>query len=270
MYGNVIWKIVDGMLVVFRLNYNRTLQIAFLPLGRGSMEHIVEVLYKCARFCQEWNGGSRGKPYIKVVNHSQLLLLNEIDTFKRRFYAEKLLGVDRHVGVNNLLELKGKDFGNVRRTLNKFLRDNPKVTTRRGSVVDFEALINLKREWNYSMGKKYAHIHDELVYRRILRYQKKLNHIVIVVELEGQIIGMITGGILPHGQAWASLHKRKEEFYGISEYLYVELAKEIHRLDPRVETINLGIDVGVNSGLRNFKDKFRPVLNEERYSLYLI
>lgn len=268
-YGMVLWKIVDGMLVVFRLYYNRILQIAFLPLGPGSSEQVGEVLYKCAMFCYEWNKKSKRNSVIRVVNHTQLDFLKQTDVFENRFKPVELLGVDRHVGIQNLLELKGRDFKNVRQTINRFRRDYPNVVTRRGGVGDYEKLVKLKEEWNHTMGQKYAKIHDELIYRRILKFQGELNHIVLIAESEGQIIGMITGGILPHGQAWASLHKRKEECYGISEYLYVELAREIHRLDPNVETINLGIDIGAGSGLRNFKEKFRPVLNEERYALYL-
>lgn len=270
MYGKVIWKIIDGMLVVFRLNHNRTLQLAFLPLGPGKPEHVGEVLYKCALFCNKWNEGKRRKlPVVRVVNQTQLDLLNGIGSFQEHFNPVKLLGVDRHVGVQNLLNLKGGSFQNVRYAINRFHRDYPEVVTRRGSGEDYQDLVKLKQEWNQTLGKKYEKIRDELVYRRILKSHNKLDHIVIITELNGEIIGMITGGILPHGQAWAGLHKRKQEYSGISEYLYVELAREIHRIDSNVDTINLGMDAGAGDGLRHFKNKFRPVLNEERYALYL-
>ncbi|WP_102347714.1 phosphatidylglycerol lysyltransferase domain-containing protein [Bacillus sp. Marseille-P3661] len=270
MYGNVLWRIVDGMLVVFRLYQNRTLKIAFLPLGEGKIEHVTEVLYKCALFCHEWNGGDKSKSVVLGVNHSQLTCLNELNSFKQKFRCVQRMGVERHLSVQKLLELKGSEFEKVRYAINRFKRDYPNVRIRRGTINDFASLVKLKQDWNQTLGKKYPKIRDDSRYRRILKYQKKLNHIVLVAELDGQIIGMYTGGILPHGQAWAGLHKKREEFDGLSEYLYVEFAKEIHRINPSVETINLGTDIGVGSGLRNFKNKFRPVLNEERYSLYLM
>ncbi len=269
MYGKAVWKIVDGMLVVFRLYKNRKLKLPFLPLGPGKLEQIIEVLYKCAMFCHKWNGEKKDKSILIAVNSTQLDLLNKIDSFNKRFYPVKLLGVDRHVSVQKLLELKGREFQNIRNAINKFNREYPNVVIRRGNVDDLEALIKLKKEWNQTLGQKYARIRDDLRYRRTLKYQKELNHIVLIAELNGQIIGMSSGGILPHGQAWAGFHKKKEGYYGLSEHFYIEFAREIHRIDPRVETIDLGGDAGAGDGLRNFKNKFRPILNEERFSLYL-
>lgn len=265
----VIWKVVDGMLSTFKLTKKQTLQLAFLPMGKANPDKLNEVVYQCLKFCYTWNGKKRKKTLVRVINELQLAFLRESPLFERYFKFVKLRGVDRHVGINNLLTLTGKRFENVRRNVNRFQRNYPDALTRRAKPDDYDALLELKDKWNHSLGKKYSNIWDDRVYRQIIKHHQELDHVVLVVEIKGEIVGMITGGILPHGQAWGGLSKRKEEYSGLSEFLNIELAREINRLDSQVEMINIGIDVGPRGGLRAFKDKFRPVLNCERYRIYL-
>lgn len=268
-WGMVLWKIVDGMLVTFKLIRKKKLQLAFLPLGRGDPSKVADVVYKCLNFCYEWNGKKKKRTKVRAINDLQLAFLRESPFFEQRFRSVKLKGVDRHVGIQNLLTLKGKQFQNVRQSMNKFRRNYPDTVIRRVKPDDFDVLLKLKEEWNCTLGKKYPVIWDDTVYKNIIQNHHELDHLILVVEVDGKIAGVITGGILPHGQAWAGLLKRKEQFSGLSDYLIIELTKEINRLNPQVELINLGIDVGPRGGLRAFKDKFRPVLNCERYLLRL-
>lgn len=268
-WGMVLWKIVNDMLVTFRLNRKKKLQLAFLPLGRGNPSKVADVVYKCLNFCYKWNGNKKKKTKVRAINDLQLAFFRGSPLFEQRFRSIKLKGVDRHVGVQNLLTLRGKQFQNVRQSINKFGRNYPDTVIRRVKPDDFDVLLKLKEEWNRTLGKKYPVILDDLVYRNIIQNHHELNHLILVAEVSGKIAGLITGGILPHGQAWAGMLKRKEQFRGLSDYLIIVLAREINRLYPQVELINLGIDVGPKGGLRAFKDKFRPVLNSERYLLRL-
>ncbi|MBM4765350.1 phosphatidylglycerol lysyltransferase domain-containing protein [Bacillus sp. B15-48] len=266
----VLWKIVDGLLVTFKLTKKKALQLPFLPFGSGDAEKVSNVLLQCLQFCQKWNQQRKGrKTVVRVVTDRQLDFLRSSRLFHQYFRYVPLTGDDRHISVQKLIDLSGAEFNNVRYCKNKFLKDHPNALVRRANRADFQALLNLKQEWNNTFGKKYTKISDELVYEKIIKHHEELNHIILVVELHQQIIGMISGGVLPHGEAWGSLLKQRQDYYGLSEFLYVQFADEIHKVDPYVKTINLGIDSGPKGGLRRFKDKFRPVYNASRYRLSL-
>lgn len=265
----VVWKVVDGMLVTFKRTKKGALQIAFPPFGPGDPGHVSRVLYKCLRYCVRWNRRVQVKALVRVITKQQLDFLSGSRFFQHRFRSIRLAGMDRHVGVKKLVDLSGGEFSEVRYNRNHFIRHYPDVVVRRAEKEDFEPLLDLKRAWNQSSGQKYAKIWDDRFYVQIIRNHQELDHIVLVAETGGLIVGMVTGGILPHGQAWGALLKAREGYRGLFEFLNICFAVEIHKIAPWVETINLGTDVGVNGGLRRFKDKFNPVFNSERYRLCL-
>lgn len=265
----VIWKIVNDMLVTFKLRKSKTLQIAFPPFGPGNADKVAKVLLICMEFCCKWNGENRKKTRIRVVTKQQLEFLQTSSLFNENFQYKKLKGVDRHVGVNKLVNVRGKEFQDVRQNLNRFFRNYPGAIIRRAKPEDYHALLKLKRNWNLTAGRKYSHIWDDQFFERIIRCYQELNHIVLIVEFEKRLIGTVTGGILPHGQAWGAILKKQEGYAGLSEYLNVEFAREIQKIAPTVELINLGIDLSPGGGLRQYKNKFRPVFNAERYRILL-
>ncbi|WP_342600006.1 phosphatidylglycerol lysyltransferase domain-containing protein [Psychrobacillus sp. FSL H8-0483] len=265
----VLWKVINEMLVTFKLSKNQTLQLAFPPFGRGSSDKIAEGLLQCMHYCQQWNERNGGKTRVRAATKQQLDFLKTSHLFDQNFRYMKLRGVDKHIGINKVLDLSGREFKEVRENRNRFLRDYPDVVIRRAKTEDYEALLNLKQAWNQTLGNKYSRIWDDRFFQQIIKNHQKLEHIILVVETGKQIIGMVTGGVLPHGQAWSAFLKRREGYNGLSELLNVEFAREIHKVNPNVELINLGIESGVKVGSRGFKDKFRPVLNSERYQLYL-
>ena len=91
---------------------------------------------------------------------------------------------------------------------------------------------------------------------------------MLVVELQDEIIGMVSGGALPTGQSWWCLSKFIDEYNGLSEMLIIELAKAINKKNPNVEFMNAGEDLGPG-GLRLFKQRFKPIMDLRRYAIYL-
>ncbi|CEG25450.1 phosphatidylglycerol lysyltransferase domain-containing protein [Bacillus sp. B-jedd] len=267
--GNIIWTIVDGLFVVFRLTIKNYLCLEFLPLGKGKPCEISDATYKCLKFCENWNAKLDKKGIVMNLNNLQLDFLSGCPSFKERFTAERKKGVERHISVRKLLELKGNHFQNIRTQLNKFKKVYSDVIVRRADKEDQSALVELKELWNEKSGNKYISIWDNYFYHNLIKNFEELGHIVIVVEIKGKIAGMATGGILPDGQAWACELKYDVGYKGICEFLYIEFVKEINQISPETELINLGSDGSGKGGLRLFKDKFRPVFDTNLYRLYL-
>ncbi|MDF2556541.1 MAG: hypothetical protein K0R71_369 [Bacillales bacterium] len=263
----VLWKIVDGMLVIFWL-MNNHLIMGFLPLGKGNPDKVVNVTYKCLRFCKNWNGKKNRESRIEVISHFQLEFISQ-STFFQNHFKTLQLGVERCIGVQELLALKGKQYANVRRKVNRFKRDYPNYIVRRATKNDYSSLLDLKNKWNEKSGVKYDFIWDDYFYKRIIQHFEKLNHIIIVVEIDGKLEGASTGGLSSDGQAWGCEEKFNKDITGIGEFLNVEFVKEINRIYPSVKLINIGSDSRGKGGLRIYKDKFRPILDIKRYKLLL-
>lgn len=262
----ILWRIVDDMLVTFSYLKSGTLYLTCLPFGKGSPEKVTEVVYKCLKYCNLWNRDSDA--VVKVINSSQLNFLKQANEFNRFFRPVPLVGLEKHFSIRKLLSLPGKEFETVRRKINKFRRLCPNAVVRPYDPGDYEAVMKLGDYWSRTSGKKYSHIFDDVYFREIIRHCRELGHIVLVIENEGVIIGMVSGGELPTGQSWWCLSKFENDYDGLSETLVVELAKAINKLNPRIELMNAANDLGPG-GLRFFKEKFRPVLDLRLYVLPL-
>ncbi|WP_274363185.1 phosphatidylglycerol lysyltransferase domain-containing protein [Paenibacillus thermotolerans] len=269
-----LWKEMDGMLVVF--NYNRrskSLSLPVLPLGKGSPDHISNVLVKALTLCREWNKGNN-MAFVRGIDDLQYEFLRLSTMFRNHIRHKVLPGLERHISVQNTVALPGKAYNDVRYARNKFYRKFPNALVRPVKDEDYMPLLELKKEWNRTAGTKYKKVWDDYFYQKILKYHKQLNHLILVIEIDGKLIAMATGGFTPSGQGWAGILKCLNEYEGASTVMYIEFAKEFHRLNPRAELINIGTDAGVRnkdgtSGLSIFKSKFRPVLSTKRIRLYL-
>ena len=263
------YKIVDGMIAIFFYTAStKKLDLHCLPYGAGSVEHVLLVLTKCLQYCQRYNGKKK-QAVVREINQHQFNFLRQSNTFDLHFRTHTLIGVERHVGIQQLVALEGKSFRNVRHCINQFHHLFPAAKVRKAEPSDFDKLAQLKKHWNQTAGKKYNGVHDDYTYRLITKHYEALHHIVLVVEEQDQIIGMVSGGVLPTGEAWACFSKRMSHAKGLSDVLLVELAREIHRLSPNTKVLNLGRDAGPKGGLRRFKDKFRPLFDLPRYQLLI-
>ncbi len=264
----VLWREIDGMLVTFGHSHKNSLYLFCLPFGAGDSQKLTKVMTQCMQYCLEWNKRENDRTLVRMINQHQLEYLRECPEFDLTYRPVTLKGIERHFAVKKLVALSGKDFGNIRNRINKFNRENRNVVIRRYRPDDYQSVMELGRQWSAQAGQKYPVIFDQVYYPAIIERSAELKQLVLVMESGKQIIGLIAGGELPTGQAWGSLLKYLDRLPGLSETLTVEFARELNRINPAVELLNVGSDLG-QGGLRDYKLKFRPVLNLKRYQLYL-
>lgn len=265
---DILWKIIDGMLVVFAHTARNTLYLMCLPFGKGNPDEVLDVLYKCLSYCRNWNNNDDSKSVVNTVNSMQLDFLKQSPSFYQYFKTIPLVGLEKHFSVSRLITLEGKDFRTIRNRINKLKRFHSDITLRKFSPSDFDEVIEVGRHWSMTAGQKYSNIFDRVYFPEIIKHFRELNHLVLVAEINGKIVGMVSGAETPSGQAWACLVKYLSEYEGLCEFLIVEFAKEIHKGNQDIEYMNSGSDLG-SKGLRFFKDRFRPVLSLKRYSIKL-
>lgn len=260
------WRIVDDMLVTFRHLKNGDIDMWHLPVGAGELEKVVKVLHKCLNFCHQWNIRNSSYGVLRVINAPQLEYLSASEQFNNLFKATKRKGLEIVLSINKLLALTGTEFKPVRNKINKFKRNYPDAVIRRYEPSDFEDLMKVQKNWTETSGQKYRNTMDLITYPEILRNNKNLDHLILVVEIKGKVVGMISGGIAPTGCAWSYFIKAEQGFQGIYETMMIKLAQEINRLDHTIDLLNIGSDLG-EEGLAKFKDKYRPAYKHKRYRL---
>lgn len=264
----VYWKIVDGMLVTFVYTRKNSLYLLCLPYGRGNSKKIIDVLKKCLNYCYELNGRDNNRTLINIINDDQLEFLRKSPDFDKYFKLVTLVGIERHFDIKKMVALYGKDFKNIRNRVNKFYKDNPDAKLCDYDESDYDKLIELSNHWSSTAGQKYARIFDKVYFKQIVKNYSQLGQIILTIKIGEKIVGMISGSELPTGQAWGSVIKFESGIPGLSETLMIEFAKRLYERNPATEILNVGSDLGVG-GLREYKLKFRPVLNFKRYQVYL-
>ena len=267
-YRKVLWNIVDDMLVTFGYMKSGFLYLICLPFGKGDCEKVVRITQVCLNYCSEWNKKYSPGAVVKVVNNLQLDFLRKSSEFDKNFKVTGLIGMEKHFSITKLLSLAGKEFEALRRKLNKFKRLCPEVIIREYKHTDYEEVMKLNDIWTKTFGQKYPYIFDDIYFRNMIKHYKELEHLVLVVESNKKLIGVVSGGELPTGESWWCISKFSDEYEGISEFLIIELAKEIHRRNPKIELMNAASDLGPG-GLRFYKERFRPVLNLRRFLIEL-
>lgn len=260
------WQIIDRLLVTFVHTRKNSLYLFCLPFGNADPEQLIDVVLKCAKYCRDWNGQER-RSVIKMINDDQLAFLRQSQRFDECFTTLTWQGIERHFDIEKLDSLKGKDFGNIRRRVNKFYRDYPDAQIAGYEDSYLEDLLALDLRWRNTSGKKYPKILDKIYYKELIEHGKELGQLTLVMKINNKIIGMISGGILPTGESWGSVMKFEENFSGLSETMIVEFARELRRRNPDTTLMNVGSDLGAG-GLRDYKLKFNPVLNLKRYQVY--
>jgi len=267
--GNkTLWKVIDNMLFTFTYTKKGVLYLPFLPFGKGGADKVVRALNEVLKYCYEFNNSDNSNTIVKVINDAQLDFLRKSQDFDKYFKAIPYSGREKHFSIQKLISLSGKEFETIRRKINKFHRLCPNVIIRKYQHSDFEAVMKLAEYWSNTSGKKYPRILDKVYFNEIIRHYDKLDHLILVMEIEGKIVGLVSGGDLPTGQSWWCISKFMNEYEGISETLIIELAKEINRINPKIELMNSGTDGGL-VGLRLFKERFRPALDYRRYLVRL-
>jgi hypothetical protein len=263
----ILWKIIDDMLVTFDYSHKGSLYLYCLPYGEGNCEKVLDVLLKCMQYCLDFNKQDIDKSPLRMINEEGLEFLRKSSRFDKYFKLDTWRGIERHFDVKKLILLAGKDFANVRSGVNKFRKDNPSAIVSLYEPKDYDELIRLDDSWRKSSGKKYSKIFDSVYYQELIKHCVELNQIILIIRIENVIVGMISGCVLSSKQAWGSVVKFEAGIQGLSETLLIEFVKELNRISPNIELLNVGSDLGPG-GLRDYKLKFRPVLSLKRYQVY--
>lgn len=263
-YKKILWTIIDDILIIFGEANKKKLYLFCPPLGAGCPDKVNAVLLKSIKLCKELNKECHKEIDIAKITEAQLSFLRQSETFDKNFYFFKRDGIERHYSIHDLLLLQGNKFSYIRRKINKFYRQNPVAVVRHYQESDYDGLLKLYTLWRNDAVKKYPSIYDAVNYREIIKNYRELEQIVLVIEIEDEIVGMVAGGITPKGQGWCSLRKARNEITGLTEVLILNLAKEINQISPAARLINDGNDLG--AGMKYIKEKFRPVVNSEIFS----
>jgi hypothetical protein len=265
---SLFWKIVDDLLVTFMLTKEQKLSLFCLPFGSCDVDRLITVLHKAMRYCSLYNHVRGHYTKIRTVNESQLAYLLTSDKFNKLFALKKLRGMEKHFSIDKLTALSGKEFASLRRHVNRFYRLYPEIQFRDYMPADYQQTLALNRYWEETAGTKYKSIIDKEYFNAILKHYRELELIVLVAERKGEIVGVNIAGILPNGEAWGAICKTRKELEGLHEAIILKMVQKINALDPTIQRINVGSDMG-REGLRRFKEKFKPVLDLERYRVYL-
>lgn len=264
----ITWKVIDDMLVIFRHLRNGEINLWSLPFGEGDLEKVLAVFHKCFVFCNNCNAKRSSHAVVKFINSPQIEFLSGSEKFNRLFYVKKVKNIDRLICINDLLTLEGKKYESLRRKINLFHRKHPETKIREYNPSDYEALMKLQKLWSETSGCKYKNVIDRTTYPEVLKHYRELNHTILVLEIDGEISGMVSGDISPTGCAWNFFIKAVNEIPGIYEVLMVELARKLKSLDSQTELLNVGGDSGIE-GLSYFKEKYKPVQRLETFRIML-
>ncbi|PMC38597.1 hypothetical protein CJ195_09060 [Bacillus sp. UMB0899] len=267
---NVYWKIIDSMLVTFIMTKKGFMYVWCLPFGKGNADYVISVTKKGLELCNDWNAlhNYKKSAYVNLLNEKQIQFLASSNSFRKTFLYKKFDSKEIIWSVDKITQLKGKEYREIRAIRNKLHRDYPSITFREYSPSDYKGVLALKELWNKTSGQKYERITDRNLFHQILHHYQELNEMIYVATIEEEIVGFVTGSILPNGLSWGCLAKAHPNYKGVSIYLYTEFAKVIRSKDPNVSLIHVGSDNN-EKGLRYFKEKFRPVEKLSQYALKL-
>ena len=263
---NVYWKIIDDMLVTFVLTRKNFMFVWCLPFGKCTPKHILRVVKESLALCRQWNSNHfhKRQPFIHLLNRRQVQFLSKSRFFRKIFITKKLKATEYLWDIPKIIELKGKDFREIRGNRNRILRAHPSIQIRAYVPEDYEEVMHVKNVWNKTAGQKYKSITDANLFQQVLQHYKALHEWIYVVTINEKIVAVVTGAILPNGLSWGCAAKALPGYKGLYEYLYTEFISIIHKIQPEIEILHVGSDNN-HEGLRKFKEKFRPL---EKLSLY--
>lgn len=264
----VLWRIIDGLLVTFVLNKDNILSLLCLPFGSGEVNKLIKVIEQALLFCKNYNGSKGQKTRLRSLNSEQLEYLQTSEEFNDLFRVRKLRGSERHYSIPALRALEGKKFESLRKTKNRFYRKYPDLEFKKYETTDYQQVLTFNKHWEERAGKKYSNIFDRVYFREILKNYQELDMVVLLALQDNKVMGVNISGLTVKNEGWGCICKASAEIEGLNEALVLAMVQEIYSLDNNSQYLNVGSDMGLE-GLSKFKEKFRPVLNLDRYRLYL-
>lgn len=254
------YKIVNDMLCIFQ-KYHKGLAMLCFPIGKCNSKKMFDTLKECFDImvkCSE----SKYQVRIDWVNQQQIDFVGA-DKIKASKMIDKKSECKDYVYDPYMVScMEGSDYRYIRRKINKFDRDYPNAIIREYEDKDYPQMQALADEWKHYVKEevgRYDWLVDANYYKNTLLHHKELDHKVFVCELDGKIIGMVSGGMLIDGEyAWCFNRKPLNQYDGLSEKLVwfiCDFFKDATYLN----------DGSGSSGLSFFKERFRPVYENLLY-----
>lgn len=254
------YKIIDGMLCIFQ-KYHKGMAMLCLPIGKCDSAKMNKVLVKCFDIMSACSG-DKYATRVDWVNQPQKDFLGESSFRYSKMVDKKTTCKDYIYDPYMVASMCGSDYQYIRRKINKFHRTYPDAIIREYRDSDYAQMSALAKEWKDYVTEetgRYNWLVDANYYKNTLMKYKGLNHKVFVVEYEGKIIGMVSGGWIIDGEyAWCFNRKPLNQYDGLSELL-------VHHICEVFKDATYLNDGSGSAGLSFFKERFRPVLVNDLY-----
>lgn len=254
------YKIVNDMLCIFQ-KYSKGLAMLCFPIGECDSFDMITTLSECfdiMKQCSDKNYQIR----IDWVNQNQLDFVGADNVKAVKMTDRKTPCIDYIYDPYMVSCMEGSDYKYIRRKINKFDREYPDAIIREYKPSDYSQLMILSEEWKHYVKdevNRYNWLVDASYYKNTILHHKELNHKVFVCELNNEIIGMVSGGVIIEGEyAWCFNRKPLNQYDGLSEKLVWFIC------DTFKDCTYLNDGSG-SGGLSFFKERFRPVFQNVLY-----
>lgn len=259
------WIILDNLFVPFILS-NGVLSIIVLPFGKGTPDDYINVLKKCASFCNSFNKRRANNILVRWLNDDQIAFLQKSKDFSSVFsYQEYRVGPEYRYSLQSLIQLYGKEYGYIRRKINKLRHNHKNIVIEDYNDIYYNNIIELNNSWSHAAYQRYDSLFDKDYYSEIIKNHNFLHHIILVAIDNKKIVGMISGEIV-NNIGYCLFRKVSEVYDGLSEFLINQLAVKFYSVDANVRIFNDG-GAGKTEGLHFFKERFRPIDRPKRCKL---
>lgn len=177
---------------------------------------------------------------------------------------------DYFYDTTQISKLSGIGLKCIRRQVNLFERLNADCVFRKMNRKDVPQLLELIIEWKRQNREKMFRIADMMMNRNYFNFPatKQYNY---VVELHGKIVA-VSGSYIPYETAnyadiFITKALRSDSFSGLSEYLFVKSHEAL--AGEGITLTNYAGSLGMK-GLKNFKEKLKPVKEVTDYSIEVL
>lgn len=162
--------------------------------------------------------------------------------------------------VNDLVELKGKEYEGKRNILHGFTRlHGDSIQEKELDLNDKDVILDIEQvmvKWQQTRGKGSSEVSDEFIaIKKALDHHQSLSMRAFGIYNRDTLIAFTLFEILPTKVAVAHFHKADVGYNGVYEHLTHSFAKHLASLDVKI--MNYEQDLGV-AGLRKSKESFHP------------
>ena len=249
------WKIIEGYLCIFVKLSSERVFLYTNPMSKNHDEKVFKgVIEECVRLIHRMNELSTSKNPNVYIDNCVYSLVEPLFDFSKK---EKFdYGWDEFIfKTDDFIAMKGKQYKGRRNIINKFSKEY-NHTIREYTMADFDAIVRLRKLWiaNKSIDEK--KLWDKELFYELFRQYDKLDTKAFVMEVNGNIEGVITLARLASDCAVTINETTNVEFQGMTEKLWHEGVKATADFG---EYTNDGNGGKHTDGLYAYKSSFNPV-----------